>query len=149
MTSSSSEPSSTSSSPTLHGQRSSLPQIHAPIYALPKPAQNKKQSTQHQTTMSSIPEDASLTSDDFGRRSSQSISQDEAQLFDINYDIKSTLTDLLNCEAVRNDPKMRIWVQSRLMDAELELKRQRKRTLSAPSIVVSESEELDRRASVA
>ncbi|KAH9845819.1 hypothetical protein Tdes44962_MAKER00029 [Teratosphaeria destructans] len=103
--------------------------------------------------MSSIPEHASLTSDDFSRTSSHSLSQplsqDEVQLFDINYDIKSTLTDLLNCEAVKNDSKMRIWVQSRLMDAELELKRQRKRRVSAPSIVVSDTEEPDRRASVA
>jgi len=67
-------------------------------------------------------------------------SADEEKLFDIHADIKSTLTDLLNCEAVRNDNKTRMWVQSRLMDAERELKRQRRRRTSGPSIVISPSE---------
>lgn len=35
--------------------------------------------------------------------------------------IKANLTEMLNCEQVRNDQKMRLWIQSRLMDAELEL----------------------------
>jgi hypothetical protein len=42
--------------------------------------------------------------------------------------IKQTLTDLLNCESVRNDNKYRLWVQTRLMDAEKELKESRVRS---------------------
>lgn len=72
---------------------------------------------------------------------------DDHKLYEVNHDIKSTLTELLNCEAVRQDSKMRLWVQTRLMDAELELKRQRKRRLSVPSIIVSPSDD-ERRVSV-
>jgi len=71
-------------------------------------------------------------------------SADERKLYDINADIKSTLTDLLNCDAIRKDSKMRLWVATRLMDAELELKRQRKRRRSMPTIVLSPSEEVER-----
>lgn len=35
--------------------------------------------------------------------------------------IKAHLTELLNCEQVRNDPIMRQYVQSRLFESELEL----------------------------
>ena len=70
---------------------------------------------------------------------------DERKLYDINYDIKSTLTELLNCEAVRHDGKMRLWVQTRLHDAEKELKRQRKRRVSSPSVTFSPA--VDRRSS--
>ncbi|KAF1810854.1 hypothetical protein P152DRAFT_373930, partial [Eremomyces bilateralis CBS 781.70] len=55
---------------------------------------------------------------------------DEAKLFDINHQIKATLTELLNAPSVRHDERMRAWVQERLMDAEQELKRQRRRRSS-------------------
>jgi hypothetical protein len=55
-------------------------------------------------------------------------------LYEVNHAIKSTLTDLLNCEAVKCDDKWRMWCQARLMDAELELKRQRRRRVSAEAI---------------
>ncbi|GAM82412.1 hypothetical protein ANO11243_003910 [Dothideomycetidae sp. 11243] len=48
------------------------------------------------------------------------IDSDEGKLLDINHRIKSTLLDLLNCESVRKDERMRSWVQSRL-DAQLAL----------------------------
>ncbi|CZT41213.1 uncharacterized protein RSE6_00929 [Rhynchosporium secalis] len=54
-----------------------------------------------------------------------SIEEDENKLKDVNLQIKSTLTELLNCESVRCDGKYRMWVQTRLMDAEMELKRER------------------------
>lgn len=47
--------------------------------------------------------------------------------YNINHNIKSTLTDLLNFAVVRNDATMRQEIQSRLMEAERELKRQRRR----------------------
>ncbi|KAL9096514.1 MAG: hypothetical protein Q9165_001511 [Trypethelium subeluteriae] len=56
--------------------------------------------------------------------------EEERKLDDINKQIKFTLTDLLNHDSTRNDSKFRAWVQSRLMDAEMELRRQRKRRVS-------------------
>jgi len=56
------------------------------------------------------------------------IEQDEAKLKNVNQQIKSTLTELLNCESVRGDRRYRMWVQTRLMDAERELKRDRTRS---------------------
>jgi hypothetical protein len=62
-----------------------------------------------------------------------------------------TLTDLLNCETVRQDSKMRLWVQARLIEAEFELKRQRRRRVSTPVIAASPSSsptmDIDRRTS--
>jgi hypothetical protein len=56
------------------------------------------------------------------------IEEDEMKLKDVNLQIKSTLTDLLNCESVRGDKRYRMWVQTRLMDAERELKENRSRS---------------------
>ncbi|RFU33316.1 hypothetical protein B7463_g2987, partial [Scytalidium lignicola] len=50
------------------------------------------------------------------------IQSDEHKLRNVNLQIKTTLTDLLNCEDVRCDSRYRTWVQERLMDAEMELK---------------------------
>jgi hypothetical protein len=52
----------------------------------------------------------------------EEVEEDELKLKDINLQIKSTLTELLNCESVRGDRRYRMWVQTRLMDAEKELK---------------------------
>lgn len=128
------------SSPTFNGQ--SFSSTSPPAYALPKPAMRKASS--RSPSMTPIPEDAPTptapcTGFDFGE------SQDETKLFSINADIKMTLTDLLNCEAIRKDSKMRLWVATRLMDAEQELKRQRKRRRSStPSISLSPSEDVAR-----
>jgi hypothetical protein len=62
---------------------------------------------------------------------SESEQDDEATLYEINHQIKALLTDLLNCESVKSDKMYRTWVQARLMDAEHELKRQRRRRSSA------------------
>jgi hypothetical protein len=56
------------------------------------------------------------------------IEEDEMKIKDVNLQIKSTLTDLLNCESVRTDRRYRMWVQTRLMDAEKELKENRSRS---------------------
>jgi len=56
---------------------------------------------------------------------------DEAKLADISSRIKTTLTDLLNCDAVKNDNRMRSWVATRLMDVEHELKEQKRRRHSS------------------
>jgi len=54
-------------------------------------------------------------------------SADEEHLLGINQQIKATLTELINCEDVKHDKKFRAWIQTKLMEAEHELKRQRKR----------------------
>jgi len=61
-------------------------------------------------------------------RTIHEIAEDEMKLKNVNQQIKSTLTDLLNCESVRRDQRYRMWVQTRLMDAEKELKGSRSRS---------------------
>jgi hypothetical protein len=56
------------------------------------------------------------------------IEQDEMKLKEVNQNIKSTLTELLNCESVRGDRRYRMWIQTRLMDAEKELKQDRSKS---------------------
>ena len=51
---------------------------------------------------------------------------EERKLLDVNQQIKTALTDLLNCESVRGDQLHRAWVQRRLMEAERELKEGRR-----------------------
>jgi hypothetical protein len=58
------------------------------------------------------------------------IEQDETKLKDVNQQIKSTLTELLNCESVRGDRRYRMWIQTRLMAAEKELKKNRNKSRS-------------------
>ena len=56
--------------------------------------------------------------------------QDAHKLFEINKEIKTTLTELLNTESVRSDAQYRQWIQERLMDAEQQIRRQRRRRSS-------------------
>lgn len=60
------------------------------------------------------------------------ISAEEQRLFDVNESIKRALTELLNCDAVRNDMPTRMWAQARLMETEKELRSGRRRR-SSPS----------------
>jgi hypothetical protein len=62
------------------------------------------------------------------------ISAEESQLYDVNESIKRALTELLNCDAVRNNSSMRMWVQSRLMETEKELRSGRRRRSSATDV---------------
>jgi hypothetical protein len=59
------------------------------------------------------------------------MTDDEIKLADISSRIKSTLTDLINCEAVKKDNRMRAWVATRLLDVEHELKEQKRRRHSS------------------
>lgn len=63
-------------------------------------------------------------------KSPESEQVDEAELYEINKQMKALLTELLNCECIKHDKMDRAWVQARLMDAEHELKRQRRRRSS-------------------
>ncbi|CAG9947466.1 unnamed protein product [Clonostachys rosea f. rosea IK726] len=58
------------------------------------------------------------------------ITVEERRLFALNESIKRALTELLNCESVRCDRSMRLWVQSRLMETEKELRSGRRRRSS-------------------
>ncbi|KAK0937887.1 hypothetical protein LTR29_010562 [Friedmanniomyces endolithicus] len=127
---STSESSSTASSPNFAEANSAL--ASPPMLALPKPATNKSNS--RRPSMSPIPENAPMHD---ASSSYFAMSPDESRLYDVNHNIKSTLTELLNCEAVRHDHTMRLWVQTRLLDAEQELKRQRRRRVSLPTITLS------------
>ena len=57
-----------------------------------------------------------------GSPSLSEIEEEELKLMNINLQIKATLTELLNCESVRKNQQYRMWIQTRLMDAERELK---------------------------
>lgn len=58
------------------------------------------------------------------------ISAEERRLFDINESIKRALTELLNCNSVRSDRAFRMWVQTRLMETEKELRSGRRKRSS-------------------
>ncbi|KAI9644186.1 hypothetical protein NHQ30_007540 [Ciborinia camelliae] len=58
----------------------------------------------------------------------EEIEEDEQRLKNVNRQIKTTLTDLLNCETVKGDLRYRKWVQTRLMDTERELKESRSKS---------------------
>ena len=66
------------------------------------------------------------------------VEEDESKLKMVNQQIKSTLTELLNCESVRGDRRYRMWVQTRLMDAERELKKERTRSCDRRASLGSE-----------
>lgn len=52
----------------------------------------------------------------------------ENKLIDVIEQIKRTLTELLNSEGVKGDRRYRTWVQTRLMNAEKELRGFRSRS---------------------
>ncbi len=60
----------------------------------------------------------------------EEISAEERRLFMVDESIKRALTELLNCDYVRSDRSMRLWVQSRLMETEKELRSGRRRRSS-------------------
>ncbi|KAF6827161.1 hypothetical protein CMUS01_02291 [Colletotrichum musicola] len=58
------------------------------------------------------------------------VAEEEQRLFDVNEGMKRALMELLNCEQVRSDGSLRMWVQCRLMDTEKELRSERRRKSS-------------------
>ncbi|THZ27736.1 hypothetical protein D6C91_02164 [Aureobasidium pullulans] len=78
----------------------------------------------NRTTIPPIPEEETL-------EAPPPLSNDEVKLADISSRIKNTLTDLLNCDAVKSDSRMRSWVATRLMDVEHDLKEQKRRRHSS------------------
>jgi hypothetical protein len=49
------------------------------------------------------------------------VEEKENELHNLRMQIKTTLTNLLNCEGVKHNGRYRMWVQTRLMDTEKEL----------------------------
>lgn len=49
------------------------------------------------------------------------------RLSELNHQIVATLTELMNTESVRSDEKHRAWIQERLMEAEHQIRRERRR----------------------
>jgi hypothetical protein len=82
---------------------------------------HRRSSTTSYTTPSISPI-AELPSTLSASPSLSEIEEEELKLMNVNQQIKTTLTELLNCESVREDRRYRMWVQTRLMDAERELK---------------------------
>lgn len=113
---------SLSSSPTSDAHRSDMytppttysyqPRSSRPVPTMPGYAHSKS------ATMHSACHDAGMDND-------------SKALCQINQQIKATLTEMLNNDSVKHDEKFRAWIQSRLMDAEMELKQQRRRRSSA------------------
>lgn len=53
--------------------------------------------------------------------------EESRKLAEINQQIVATLTELLNTDCIRNDEKQRAWIQERLMEAEHQIRRERRR----------------------
>ncbi|TPX06709.1 uncharacterized protein E0L32_002205 [Thyridium curvatum] len=132
--------SSLAGSPTRGSFSASPPDLPAPYSTSPAmPSATTPAATRtrnHQRRRSSLPAPKAVVGGPGGvclHRSStaagvldeatlQEVADEEARLFDVNEGIKRTLTELLNCETVRNDRCFRMWVQCRLMDTEKELR---------------------------
>lgn len=80
------------------------------------------------------PVPASSTTNMAARTSIDDMHTEESQrLNEINHQIVATLTELLNTDSVRSDEKHRAWIQERLMDAEHQIRRERRRHSSIAS----------------
>lgn len=105
-------------------RRSSLPPpTSTPVGPFPPPCHNTRSFSTGGTELETVPDETTLAE----------LAVEEAKLCDVNEGIKRTLTELLNCEAVREDRAFRTWVQCRLMDTERELRSGRRRR-SAPEV---------------
>ena len=63
--------------------------------------------------------------------------EEERKLVNVNQQIKTTLTELLNCEGVKQDRRYCAWVQRRLMEAERELKKGRRHSVCCCALMSS------------
>ncbi|KAF2670961.1 hypothetical protein BT63DRAFT_453332 [Microthyrium microscopicum] len=92
----------------------------------PLSRQTSTRSNSHSPTLSPIDE---ATPALYGA-SLLSVADDLSALMEVNQQIKATLTELLNCPSVKLDRGYRAWVQERLMEAEHEIRQQRRRRSS-------------------
>lgn len=113
---------------SVHSDDSTAPIDNAPFTSSAK--QTFSQSYPYQTT-SSYPMASTWSQSHSAASSNHSVDMaSQASLYEINQQIKLTLTELLNCDGVKHDKMFRAWVQTRLMEAEHQLKRQRRRRSS-------------------
>jgi len=63
----------------------------------------------------------------------EQVAAGEQMLSNVNEGIKRALTELLNCDVVRQNVHTRSWVQTRLLETERELRRGRRRRSSGSS----------------
>jgi hypothetical protein len=94
----------------------------SPKYASPYPTATDPLPTGSRSNMA-----ARTSIDDMHTEESQKLNE-------INHQIVATLTELLNTESVRSDDKHRAWIQERLMDAEHQIRRERRRHSSNASL---------------
>lgn len=124
---------SRSPSPTMSSPRSSISSTSP--YPMATGSPNHRRGSRSSTMSSSSPPSRRSSIEPIPEQPEEesyalAISNDEFKLADISYKIKVTLTDLLNCEGVRNDARMRTWVATRLIDLEHELKDSQRRRSS-------------------
>nr|KAF2031923.1 hypothetical protein EK21DRAFT_110589 [Setomelanomma holmii] len=89
----------------------------SPSYALPYPTATEPVPTARTSMVSRTSIDDMHT-------------EESHKLAELNHQIVATLTELLNTESVRADETSRAWIQERLMEAEHENRRQRRRRSS-------------------
>lgn len=119
-------PYSPSASPTRSSSTSSTASSSSQICAQQRTgdaSRNQRRQRQHMPqhdTLDTIPDEDTL----------DEILTEEQRLVAVNESIKRALTEMLNCDAVRRDMTMRMWVQTRLMETEKELRSERRRRSS-------------------
>lgn len=125
-----SQDSAASSTPSSPSSPNSIPS--SPIRCSQSPPRRGSRSSRPPTMLSSSPPSRRSSIETIPElpeheHSTMIMSNDEIKLADISNRIKMTLTDLLNCEGVKGDMRMRNWVATRLMDVEHELKESKRR----------------------
>lgn len=116
----------------LHSQHNALHTHLATLLATPSAPTSP---TGDDSTLPSVPSStrrrgSSLPPSYFAPHAeSDEVLEEERKLTNVNQQIKATLTELLNCDSVRQDRLYSVWVQSRLMDAERELKEGRRHSI--------------------
>lgn len=105
--------SSTTSITSSHTRSTS--QSFTPIYEEIPLQQTYDRPPLNRSRRSSLPPSLSSTNP-------TTLEDDEQQLLNVNQQIKTVLTDLLNREDVKRDQVCRMWVQEKLMEAEREMK---------------------------
>jgi len=105
---------------------SSSPSFSGPAYAASWTVEPENITT-HPMSAYPIPTNAGAC---HRHNTEESQTEDAHRLYEINQQIKATLTELLNTDSVRNNEKYRLWIQGRLMDAEKQMRRQRRRRSS-------------------
>lgn len=83
-----------------------------------------------EVSLTSRPSVSSTTSSDDSTVEPQ---DDRGRSTSANEDLQHTLTDLLNTNQVRQDPALRLLIQTRLMDAERERRKSRRSRRGSPT----------------